>query len=118
MATSRLTWEVEEAIVSRLFADMERLGWEGMTPRQRTSQYGEWIKDAEIGQRLAEWMTPERARVWIKDGPVKEYPRALADVGNTHPSPTAPPTSPTSSSARSAPDGPAIPPPSASNHSG
>lgn len=85
MPPSRLTWEVEEAIVSRLFADMERLGWEGMTPRQRTSQYGEWIKDAEIGQKLAEWMTPERARVWIKDGPVKEYPRALAGVGKYAP---------------------------------
>lgn len=85
MAASRLTWDVEEAIVSRLFSDMERLGWAGMTPRQRTSQYGEWIKDAEIGQKLAAWMTPERARVWIKDGPVKEYPRALAGVGKYAP---------------------------------
>lgn len=85
MAASRLTWDVEEAIVSSLFADMERLGWEGMTPRQRTSQYGEWIKHPEIGQKLAEWMAPEEARVWIKDGPVKEYPRALAGVGKYAP---------------------------------
>lgn len=85
MAASRLPWKVEEAIVSRLFADMERLGWEGMTLPQRTSQYGEWIKDAEIGQKLSEWMTPELARVWIKDGPVKEYPRALAGVGKYAP---------------------------------
>ena len=44
-----------------------------------------WIADSEIGQRLAEFMTPERARVWIKDGPVKEYPRALAGVGKYAP---------------------------------
>jgi hypothetical protein len=85
MAASRVPWEVEEAIVGRLFADMERLGWEGLTPRQRTSQYGRWIADPEVGQRLATFMTPERARVWIKDGPVKEYPRALAGVGKYAP---------------------------------
>jgi hypothetical protein len=85
MAASRLPWEVEESIVSRLFADMERLGWAGMTLPQRTSQYAIWIADREIGQRLAEFMTPERARVWIKDGPVKEYPRALAGSGKYAP---------------------------------
>ena len=118
MAASRLPWEVEESIVSRLFADMERLGWEGLTLPQRTSQYAIWIADREIGQRLAEFMTPERARVWIKDGPVKEYPRALAGSGNTPPSSTAAPTSRTSSGARSAPTGPATPPPFASRRSG
>jgi hypothetical protein len=85
MAASRLPWEVEESIVGRLFADMERLGWEGMTMPQRTSQYAVWIADREIGRRLAEFMTPERARVWIKDGPVKEYPRALAGAGKYAP---------------------------------
>ncbi|SRR6266545_2193648 len=85
MAASRLPWEVEETIVSRLFTDMERLGWEGLTPRQRTSQYGQWISDPEVGGRLTGFMTPEHARVWIKDGPVKEYPRALAGVGKYAP---------------------------------
>ena len=51
MAASRLPWEVEEAIVSRLFADMERLGWEGMTLPQRTSQYGR--VDRGLGDRPA-----------------------------------------------------------------
>lgn len=67
--------------MSRLFTDMELLAWEGLTLPQRTKQYGEWIADPEVGGRLTTFMTPERARVWIKDGPVKEYPRAVAGIG-------------------------------------
>lgn len=72
---------VGQAVARRLFADMERLGWGGMTQAERSSQYAKWIQDQEIGGRLTQFMTPERARVWIKDGPVKEYPRALAGSG-------------------------------------
>lgn len=73
--------EVEEAVARAIFGDMEDLGWAGLSHGQRSSQYARWIRDPRVGGRLIEFMAEERARVWIKDGPVKERPRALAGVG-------------------------------------
>lgn len=85
MGASRLPQQVEKAVVSRVFADMERLAWEELTLPQRTSQYGKWIADPEVGGRLDTFMTPEHVRVWIKDSIVHEYPRALVGIGKYAP---------------------------------
>ena len=73
--------EVQSAVADRLFADMARLGWNDLSYRERSAQYARWLDDPDIGGRLQAFMNLDRARVWIKDGPVKEWPRALAGIG-------------------------------------
>src|SRR3712207_1110938 len=60
---------------------MRRLGWGELTMGERSLQYARWLEEPEVGGRLAAFMTPAKARVWIKDGPAKEYQRAVAGVG-------------------------------------
>jgi hypothetical protein len=73
--------EVDRVVAGRLFADIQRLGWEDLTNVERSAQYVRWLADPDIGGRLTQFMDAGQARVWIKDGPVKEYPRAAAGVG-------------------------------------
>ena len=68
-------------VVRKLYEDAQRLDWEHLTSGDKTSQYAAWLDDPEVGALLGQWMSPEEARVWIKDGPMKEYARALAGFG-------------------------------------
>ena len=44
--------------------------------------YTQWVESTNpIGRILAPYMTPEAARSWIKDGPMKEYSRANRGAG-------------------------------------
>ena len=52
-----------------------------LSQSERTRKYAEWLKDSQVGGVLTQYLTPEDARVWIKDGPMKEYARALAGIG-------------------------------------
>ncbi|KOX16887.1 hypothetical protein ADK67_39570 [Saccharothrix sp. NRRL B-16348] len=72
---------VREAVVRELFLQVESLDWEAMSARDKTRQYARWIEDPAIGGELADWYTAEHIRVWLKDGPLKEYARALEGVG-------------------------------------
>lgn len=71
----------EQGVVRRLYSDAASLGWASLTPLQRTRQYDAWLDDPDVGGVLQRELTRERARVWIKDGPMKEYARAVAGVG-------------------------------------
>jgi hypothetical protein len=71
----------ERRIVAHLYEDAQRIGWTYATQADRTRQYSEWMKDPEVGGLLITFMSPEDARVWIKDGPMKEYTRAVAGIG-------------------------------------
>lgn len=73
--------KVEMAIVGALFADAERLKWPQMNSYQRSQQYRKWVLDSRIGGLLKQFMAGEEARVWIKDGPMKEFSRALHGHG-------------------------------------
>jgi hypothetical protein len=77
--------DLEARIVRRLFAEAESLHWTQLPPAQRTDQYNRWVQEPEIGGRMQGFMTPEEARVWIKDGPMKEYSRAFYGVGKYSP---------------------------------
>lgn len=63
--------------MTHLFEDARSLDWQGMNNRQRSEQYRDWLIDPRIGGVLARFMPTESARLWIKDGPMKEYSRAL-----------------------------------------
>jgi hypothetical protein len=69
------------AVVTALYSDADVYGWAHLPPTEHTRLYAQWINDPRIGKILTRYMTPEQARSWIKDGPMKEYSNALRGVG-------------------------------------
>lgn len=72
---------MRDRIVPLLYQDAARLDWQHITDAERSRQYTAWLADDAIGRPLIELLGPERARLWLKDGPLKEYSRALAGTG-------------------------------------
>jgi len=72
---------VRERVVRAIYADADRLGWQTLSLADRTATFNQWIEDDRVGGPLTRFMTPEQARSWIKDGPMKEYGRALRGAG-------------------------------------
>ena len=68
-------------VVTALYKDAALRGWPTLSPQARSQIYLEWVADKRIGGILVRYMTPERARTWIKDGPMKEYGRARRGTG-------------------------------------
>lgn len=79
--STRIPHEIETSVVKYLYADAARLDWISMTGQQRSAQYDKWVNDANVGGKLTEYLSASAARVWIKDGPMKEYSRAVSGVG-------------------------------------
>jgi hypothetical protein len=77
----RIPREVETKVVTKLYEDAYRLDWTHLTPQQHSAQYAKWVDDPEVGGRLREFLSTSDARLWIKDGPMKEWSRAASGVG-------------------------------------
>src|SRR5689334_15467206 len=77
--------EIERRIVSQLFQDADQMDWAHLSATARSAQYAKWVQDPEVGGRLTQFITPEQARVWIKDGPMKEWARAVSGIGKYAP---------------------------------
>ncbi|EYR65311.1 hypothetical protein N866_00125 [Actinotalea ferrariae CF5-4] len=73
---------VRREVIQRLYAHMDRLRWEEITHREKSDAYERFVNDPEIGGRLTRYIGSDKIRVWIKDGPAKEYGRALEGVGS------------------------------------
>jgi hypothetical protein len=78
---NRVPAHIEERVVAKLYADAHALRWHLLSPNARTKQYGRWLEDPEVGGLLLRFLSAEEARLWIKDGPMKEYARAVAGIG-------------------------------------
>jgi hypothetical protein len=74
--------EVRDAVCRELYRQVNALDWESLGDQQKTEQYSLWVDDPAIGGELADYLTAEGIRVWLKDGPMKEYTRALEGVGS------------------------------------
>ena len=72
---------IEARVVAKLYRDAELKNWAHGGPSSHNRQYRAWLDDPEVGGILAGFMKRDDARVWIKDGPMKEYARARAGVG-------------------------------------
>ena len=68
-------------VVQAMYADANQLGWATLGPQAKTVAFNRWVADARVGGRLTGYMSPEQARLWIKDGPMKEYARAMRGTG-------------------------------------
>ncbi|MBW8481901.1 hypothetical protein [Actinomadura parmotrematis] len=73
--------ELQDKVAALLFEQAEKVHWPSLSLQQRTEMYNQWVQDPQIGGRLTEFMPVEQARVWIKDGPMKEFARARFGIG-------------------------------------
>lgn len=77
----RIPREIEARVVTKLYADASLKDWASMTPQQHSVCYANWVEDPEVGGRLKAFLADSEVRVWIKDGPMKEWSRARSGVG-------------------------------------
>lgn len=69
------------SVVTAIYDDADRKNWSAASPADRTRIYSGWVEDPRVGGILTRYMSPEQARSWIKDGPMKEYSRASRGTG-------------------------------------
>lgn len=73
--------DVRREVTAKLYTRFDDLAWEEMTATEKSEAYGRFVTDQELGGALTQYLARDRIRVWIKDGPAKEYTRALEGVG-------------------------------------
>lgn len=73
--------QARQEVIQRLYQRMDRMRWDEMPNRDKSDAYERFVTDPQIGGRLAPFLGSDKIRVWIKDGPAKEYGRALEGVG-------------------------------------
>lgn len=72
---------IREAALIKLYAEFDLLQWEQLATADKSDAYERFLNDPDVGGTLGTYMDPGSIRVWIKDGPAKEYVRALEGVG-------------------------------------
>jgi len=78
---SELPDDLRREVVAEVYRQAGALDWDGLTDKQRSTIYDRWLDDPTIGCRLTCFLSRERARVWLKDVPMKEYARARNGIG-------------------------------------
>jgi hypothetical protein len=79
---SGLPPELRDRVTRKLYASAAQIDWENLSAAEKTAQYRRWVADPQIGGELTRFVPEDSARVWIKDGPMKEYARAHFGVGS------------------------------------
>jgi hypothetical protein len=79
---SELPPELRDRVTRKLYASAAQIDWENLSATEKTAQYRRWVADPQIGGELTRFLPEDSARVWIKDGPMKEYARATFGVGS------------------------------------
>lgn len=77
----RMPADVRARVAKTILERSIAAGWEDLNSRQRSGLYNAWVVDPQIGGVIGEYLPPEKIRVWIKDGPMKEYARARRGLG-------------------------------------
>lgn len=73
--------DLRRQVIAEVYRRADQLDWEGLAQAQRSGYYDRWLDDPDIGGILIRFMPRERARVWIKDVPMKHYARARSGIG-------------------------------------
>lgn len=68
-------------LITEIYRQADELGWDALSISERSTWYNRWVDDAQIGGVLTRYMPRERARLWIKDVPMKHYNRARSGIG-------------------------------------
>jgi hypothetical protein len=78
---SELPDALRREVVAEAYRQAGELDWDGLSDKQRSATYDRWLDDPGIGRQLTRFLPRERARVWLKDVPMKEYARARNGIG-------------------------------------
>lgn len=78
---SDLPDDLRRDVVAEVYRQAGALDWDGLTDKQRSVMYDRWLDDLAVGGQLTRFVSRERARVWLKDVPMKEYARARNGIG-------------------------------------
>jgi hypothetical protein len=78
---SELPDDLRRIVVAEIYRQAGELDWDGLTDKRRSVMYDRWLDDPAIGAYLTRFLSRERARVWLKDVPMKEYSRARNGIG-------------------------------------
>jgi hypothetical protein len=79
--TAELPDSLRREIIREVYRQAELLDWGALSNAERSARYDRWLDEAAIGGVLMRYVSRERARVWIKDVPMKHYSRACGGVG-------------------------------------
>jgi hypothetical protein len=79
---SELPDDLRRDVVAEVYRQAGELDWEGLTDKRRSVMYDRWLDDPAVGGYLTRFLSRERARVWLKDVPMKEYSRARNGIGS------------------------------------
>jgi hypothetical protein len=77
----RMPPDIRERVARAVLRRADLAGWEDLNARERSAYYNAWTTDVEVGGVIAQYLPAEAIRVWIKDGPMKEYTRARRGLG-------------------------------------
>jgi hypothetical protein len=80
-SVSDLPPDLRREIAAEVYRRAAALDWEGLTDKRRSTMYDCWLDEPSIGGKLTRFLSRERARVWLKDVPMKEYARARNAIG-------------------------------------
>jgi hypothetical protein len=72
---------VRRELIAKVYRHADHLDWDTLTQADRSAWYDRWVDDPGIGGTLTRFIPRERARVWLKDVPMKHYSRARSGVG-------------------------------------
>lgn len=78
---SDLESALRRVVIAEVYRQAREMDWDGLTDKQRSAIYDCWLDDPKIGGELTRFLSRERARVWLKDVPMKEYARARGGIG-------------------------------------
>jgi hypothetical protein len=78
---ARIPTDLRREIAAEIIRRANELGWDDLLMSERTAMYEKWAADPELGGRLSVYLPRDSVRVWIKDGPMKEYARARRGLG-------------------------------------
>ncbi|MFJ3505293.1 hypothetical protein [Streptomyces sp. NPDC090135] len=78
MSKYNIPADVEDAVLRLVYSKAAQADWLALSDDERTRLYQRWTDDPEIGGRLIGHLdSAANVRPWLKDGPMKEYQRAL-----------------------------------------
>jgi hypothetical protein len=73
--------QIREQVAEKVLARAVAAKWDDLNANERSRLYRVWSEDPEIGGVIARFIPRDGVRVWIKDGPMKEYTRARRGLG-------------------------------------
>jgi hypothetical protein len=77
----RLPPKVAEHLVATLYKNADDAHWHLLDARARAALVDSWLADPSVGGVLADHLTCEQARTWLKDGPLRHLERAQEGFG-------------------------------------